>query len=129
MIRLALKGHVSNFTGSDLRIVDSRGQLIQAFKKDGHVAIDSCEEFLGYLNGKIELACVRLTAIRGLPGVKPEQFLIVRGEVARAALVLGRNQDDLLVPMLPFYRHEGNAREIIGYQQLVPATQYCYSMY
>lgn len=129
MTQIMLNGSVSNLTGGALVILTSPdSQPIRQFKKDGLAVVDTQEEFLGFLNNKVELSYSRVTGVRGLPSAKDGQYYIVSKKVARAAMLMGRTLQDLLVPDLPIFYNEGNARGIQGYRRLIPAIYYCQSV-
>lgn len=129
MTQIALRGKVTNLTGFALAIVNETGSsVIRQYKKEGCAVAETQEELLGYLNSKVELGYSRVVGIRGLPEVREGQYYIVSHKVARAAMLLGRTLGDLMVPDLPVYYNEGNARGIKGYRRLAPALYHCQSL-
>lgn len=121
----ALTGEVVNLTGWSLTIVNDSGTKICEFKKGGLAEVDYQDVYLGCLNGKIELGFMRPIGIRGLPQNREGKYYIVSGKVVRAAALMGRTLEDLLVPDMPLMKYIGNARETRGYRRLIPATYFC----
>lgn len=114
-----VRGLVINLTGVDVVMVDNSGRTLQRYRSQGEVRIDTEYQHLGYLNGDIRLTTLRTLGLRGLPGPQGRTFYIVERKVARAAQMLDRSLDDLLVTQDPYC---GNLkRELQGYRALMPA--------